>query len=154
MAQAAHPQAQGIPRGVLFGAGALVAFTFVAVLVGRNLNVGATHMPTESAYQVLHLAFADRDDGGVTVTDADTGAVLETVAPGTNGFLRGALRGFAHERLRDGVGRAQPFTLTRWQDGTLSLQDEAIHRRIDLDAFGPTQSGDFAQLFAAKEERK
>ncbi len=33
-----------------------------------------------------------------------------------------------------------PFTLTRWRDGTLSLADEATGRRIDLDAFGPTQA--------------
>jgi putative photosynthetic complex assembly protein len=151
MAEAARYQAQVLPRGALIGAAALVAFAFVAVGAGRNLGVGETHMPATQAYQILHLSFADQDDGGVTVRDAESGAVLEIVKPGTNGFLRSALRGFAHERMRDGIGPARPFTLTRWRNGTLSLQDEATGRRIDLDAFGPTQSQDFAQLFVDRE---
>lgn len=154
MSHAAEVQAQGVPRRILIGAGALVAFALAATLFARNSGVGEVHMPSQQAYQVLHLDFVDADDGGVLVRDAGNGALLYRVKPGTNGFLRSALRGFAQERLRDGIGRTMPFTLTRWRDGTLSLMDEATNRRIDLDAFGPTQSEDFAQLFLAKGEAK
>ena len=154
MSQVAQAQSQGVPRGVLIGAGMLLAFTFAATIVGRDFGVGDVRMPAEQPYQVLHLDFVDAADGGVLVNDAANGATLYRVAPGTNGFLRSALRGFAHERMRDGIGRATPFTLTRWRDGTLSLQDETTARRIDLDAFGPTQAKAFAQLFAAKEDVK
>jgi len=147
-------QAQGVPRAVLIGAGALIAFAIGATLFARASGIGDVHMPAIEAYQVLRLDFVDAKDGGVLVRDATDGETLYRVAPGTNGFLRGALRGFAQERLRDGIGPAKPFTLTRWRDGTLSLQDEATGRRIDLDAFGPTQAKDFAQLFVAKEAAK
>ena len=30
-----------------------------------------------------------------------------------------------------------PFTLTRWSDGTVSLEDTTTSRRVNLDAFGP-----------------
>ena len=98
--------------------------------------------------------FLDDPDGGVSIVDASSGKVLDRAKPGTNGFLRGALRGFAQERLRAGLGRSEPFTLTRWRDGTLSLQDRATDRRIDLDAFGPTQAQSFAHLFADKEDAR
>jgi putative photosynthetic complex assembly protein len=133
------------------GAAALVAFALGGALFGRNSGIGDVRMQETAPYQTLQLRFLDRDNGGVLVQDATNGGALYTIAPGTNGFLRSALRGFAQERLRDGVGPAAPFTLTRWSDGTLSLQDKAIGRRIDLDAFGHTQAEAFARLFAAKE---
>jgi putative photosynthetic complex assembly protein len=152
--QPSRPQIGGFPRGVLLGAGALIAFAFSITLFSRTSDIGALHMPKAQAYQVLHLDFVDGDDGSVAILDASDGALIYTVAPGTNGFVRSAVRGFAHERRRDGIGPAQPFTLTRWTDGTLSLQDEATGRRIDLDAFGPTQAESFARLFQAREKVK
>jgi putative photosynthetic complex assembly protein len=154
MSEGLQPPAAGVPRRVLFGAGALVAFALVAVLFGRASGIGDVHMTERHPYQVLQLRFFDRDDGGVAIMDATTGVLLDKIAPGTNGFVRGALRGFAQERLRDGIGSATPFVLTRWDDGTLSLQDKAIGRRIDLDAFGHTQAEVFARLFLVKEAAK
>jgi putative photosynthetic complex assembly protein len=154
MSHAAEIRTQGIPRSISIGASALIAFALAATFFARNSGVGEVHMPSQQAYQVLHLDFVDADDGGVLVRDASNNDLLYRVKPGTNGFIRSALRGFAQERLRDGIGRAMPFTLTRWRDGTLSLMDEATNRRIDLDAFGPTQSEDFAQLFVAKGAAK
>lgn len=154
MSQAAHVQSQLLPRGILIGAGALISFAISAVVVGRASGIGDIHMPAVEAYQVLHLDFADADDGAVLVRDAGDGSLIYRVAPGTNGFMRAALRGFAHERQRDGIGRAAPFTLSRLRDGTLSLADETTGRRINLDVFGPTQVEAFAQLFAAKEAVK
>jgi putative photosynthetic complex assembly protein len=154
MSEALQTPAAGVPRRVLFGAGALVAFALVAVLFGRASGVGDVHMTETHPYQVLQLRFFDRDDGGVAIVDATTGVLLDKIAPGTNGFVRGALRGFAQERRRDGIGPATPFVLTRWDDGTLSLQDKAIGRRIDLDAVGHTQAEVFARLFLVKEAAK
>jgi putative photosynthetic complex assembly protein len=136
-----------IPRGVLIGAGALVAFAFSLTLFGHVENVGAVHMPVVKAYEVLQLRFEDRDDGAVVVRDAANGAQLYTVEPGVGGFVRATMRGMARERKRDDIGQQPPFTLTRWTDGTVSLQDEATGRNIDLDAFGPTNAGAFARLF-------
>jgi putative photosynthetic complex assembly protein len=109
-------------------------------------------MPASRPYQILQLNFVDRDDGGITVTDAANGAVLSDIKPGTNGFLRSMMRGFAHERSRDGIGAETPFTLTRWSDGTLSVTDETTGRRVDLDAFGANQTEPFANLLSARKE--
>jgi putative photosynthetic complex assembly protein len=62
------------------------------------------------------------------------------------------VRGLAQEREREGIGRETPFVLTHWSDGTLSLADSAIGRRVNLDAFGPTNAQAFAQLFSARSQ--
>ncbi|WP_294533335.1 photosynthetic complex assembly protein PuhC [uncultured Rhodoblastus sp.] len=143
---------EGAPRGLLIGAAVLLAFAFSITLFGRSADMGAVHMPAAQPYQTLLLHFADHDDGSVTITDASNGAVLSTIKPGTNGFLRSMMRGLAHERTRDGIGAQTPFKLTRWSDGTLSLTDEMTGRRVDLDAFGPNQTEVFAGLFSSRKE--
>ena len=136
-----------MPRGVVIGAGALIVFAIGVTLFGRVENVGAVHMPDVKPYQVLQLRFEDRADGAVTIRDAADGAELYTVDPGVGGFIRGTMRGMARERHREDIGAEPPFTLTRWTDGTVSLQDQATGRNIDLDAFGPTNAEAFARLF-------
>ena len=66
--------------------------------------------------------------------------------PGTNGFIRGVLRGLARDRKLQRIGTEPPFRLTRWVDGRLSLDDPATGRRIELGAFGPTNAAAFAGL--------
>jgi putative photosynthetic complex assembly protein len=141
-----------MPRGVLIGAAILIAFAFSITLFGRSTDTGALHMPAAQPYQTLRLHFADQTDGGVAISDASDGQVLMTIKPGTNGFLRSMMRGFAHDRSRDGIGAETPFALTRWSDGTLSVTDQETGRRVDLDAFGPNQVEIFASLFAARKE--
>ena len=88
------------------------------------------------------------------MVDSRDGKEIYRVQPGTNGFIRATIRGLTRERRREGVGQIPPFALTRWSDGTLSLEDSSIRRRIDLDAFGPTNAQAFAQLFAARSQRQ
>jgi len=95
---------------------------------------------------VQQLRFEDRDDGGIAVRDARSGALLATVAPGTNGFLRSTMRGLVRERKRQGLGPELPFELIARVDGRLTLIDPGTHRRIDLESFGPTNSAVFARL--------
>jgi putative photosynthetic complex assembly protein len=141
----------GVPRGLLIGAAVLLAFAFSITLFGRSTDMGALHMPAARPYQTLLLHFADRDDGGITISDASDDSVLQTIAPGTNGFVRSLMRGFARERSRSGIGAQTPFTLTRWSDGTLSLTDETTGRRVDLDAFGSNQTELLASLLSSRK---
>ena len=145
---------KGMPKGVLLGAAALTFFALSAVAFSRVSEIGAVHMAPVKPVAVLSLKFADRDDGSVGVIDASTEKTIYVVAPGTNGFIRGVMRGLIQERKRSGLDDTTPFTLTHWADGTVSLEDSAIHRAVDLDAFGPTNSGAFAQLFADAEAAK
>ena len=144
----------GVPRALLLGALALVMVTIMGSGFARITDIGASRMPASTAVATLLLRFDDLDDGGVAVRNAADGSLLYKVEPGTNGFIRATMRGLARERMRSGVGAAEPFKLTRWNDGTISLQDETSGRRLDLDAFGPTNAGAFAQFFTAQEPQK
>ena len=92
------------------------------------------------------MRFADRADGAVVITEAETGRVVNVASPGTNGFLRSTLRGLVRDRKRSDIGAEAPFRLIRWNDGRLTLQDEATGRTIDLGAFGLTNAAAFARL--------
>lgn len=138
------------PRAPLVGAAALIALALVSVVLVRLTGIGTSHVPDADAVTAREFRFEDRKDGGIAVYDARDGRLVEVVAPGTNGFLRGTLRGLARERKRSGVGAAEPFRLTGKADGRLTLDDPSTGRRVDLEAFGPTNAGVFAQLLATR----
>ena len=140
-----------LPRAVLLGAAALVAFSLIASVVAHFTDVGTLHMPALKSVLTLSLRFEDRDDGGIDARDATSADVIYTVAPGTNGFIRSTLRGLARERHRSGLDASTPFLLTHWSDSTVSLADKATGRSVSLDAFGPTNAQAFARLFGTKE---
>jgi putative photosynthetic complex assembly protein len=136
----------GVPRGVLRGAAVLIGFALLAAGVARRTDVGTLHMPAADAVETLALSFEDRADGAVAVREAREG-VIYVVQPGAYGFIRSTLRGLARERRRADLDATAPFMLTRWSDGTVSLEDPSTHRRVNLDAFGPDNARAFAQLF-------
>jgi putative photosynthetic complex assembly protein len=140
-----------IPRGVLVGAGALIALTVAAAAAARVSGIGTTEPPVSAPVESRELRFEDRDDGAVAVYEAADGSTVDVLAPGTNGFVRGVMRGLARERKRQEIGQQPPFRLTRWADGRLTLDDTATGRRIELAAFGPTNTGAFARLLHAGE---
>jgi putative photosynthetic complex assembly protein len=145
----ARPADPLFPRGALIGAALLVAFTVTSAAVARISGLGTVQMPESALVESRPLRFEDMRDGSIRVTDARTGQVAASVEPGTNGFIRGTLRGLARERKRQGIGIEPPFMLTRWADGRLSLEDPTTGRVIALDAFGPTNGEAFAQLLTA-----
>jgi len=100
------------------------------------------------------LRFEDRASGAVAVYSSEENRLVYTVPPGTNGFVRGVLRGLARERRADSVGTTPPFRLTRWADGRLSLDDPSTGRHVDLEVFGPANAGAFAEILRASEARK
>jgi putative photosynthetic complex assembly protein len=137
-----------VPRGALLGAAALITFTMAAALFGRLSGATATPLPPAHVIVSSELRFSDRADGAVEVTRVD-GRPVTVIAPGTNGFVRGVLRGLAQERLRRHEGADRPFELTRWSDGRLSLTDPLTNRHVYLDAFGPTNVAAFAAILDA-----
>jgi putative photosynthetic complex assembly protein len=138
------------PRGALFGAALLVGFSLIAATAGRLLHFNATPLPAAQAVTVLHLTFRDRSDGGVEIYDASRGNTLVTeLLPGTNGFVRGVLRGLARERRRESIGPLPPFTLTHWNDGRMTLDDPETGQHVNLEVFGSSNARPFAEIFAA-----
>ena len=135
-----------LPRSVLLSAAALVAFAFVAVSIGRFTDFGEATKPQAEALQSRDLMFLDRADGAVLVYEAGQETALDILEPGTNGFLRGVMRGVARERKLSNVSNSDPVRLTLWDDGRLTLDDLSTNYHVGLIAFGPTNAGAFARL--------
>lgn len=139
---------QPFPRGALIAAGALVGFSLLATTFVRLERLGSITVPTArpAPVRAVDVRFTDEADGSVGVHDARDGHVIETLAPGTNGFVRSVMRGLAHERKRRGLGPSQPFRVSESREGHLALEDPATGRLIDLDAFGAPNAEAFAQM--------
>jgi putative photosynthetic complex assembly protein len=143
-----------LPRGALVGAAVLVLSALVLVTVARLIGYGPEQPPASTVVESYDLRFEDRTDGAVLVYDDASGELAYTVQPGTNGFIRGVLRGLVRDRRADHVGRTPPFRLTRWANGRLSLDDPSTGRHIDLEVFGPSNSGAFADILVAASHLK
>lgn len=146
--QASNP----FPRAPLRAMAGLVAASVLGVAAVRITGIGAVPTPEAPSVQVRELRFEDRPDGSIAVLDATANRPVQTVAPGTNGFLRGTMRGLARERRRQGAGTDIPFRLVGHADGTLTLEDPATGRRVDLRSFGPTNAAVFAQIMASPSD--
>lgn len=140
-------QPNAVPRAALIGAAILVAAA-LSLAGGARLVGYKPAQPAPSAVVAsVALRFEDRADGAILIYLAGRGAPSTVLAPATNGFVRGVLRGLARERRAENIGPDAPFTLTRWADGRLSLDDPATGRHVDLEVFGPTNAGAFASIF-------
>ena len=144
----------GMPKEVLLSAAALMLATIVGAAAARVSGIGQMHAAVARPVESLALRFEDQDNGSVLVRRAEDGALIYTIAPETNGFMRATLRGLARERRRSGLGDATPFVLTHWDDGRMSLDDVTTGRHVALEAFGETNAGAFARLFLASRGQR
>jgi putative photosynthetic complex assembly protein len=134
---------RAFPAAPLYGVVGLLAVTIVIAMIGGTRTPEAA-----TALQQRQLVFEDRADGAVTVRDPDAESAIAVLDPGTNGFIRAALRGMARERMRESYGPDVPFRLVAWDDGRLTLDDPTTGRRIDIKAFGHTQTEAFTRFLA------
>jgi putative photosynthetic complex assembly protein len=112
--------------------------------------IGSESAPAVEAVISRDLRFKDRADGAVAVHEAGDDRLVAVLPPGGDGFIRGTMRGLARERRQREIGAEPPFRLTRWDNGRLSLEDVGTGRRINLEAFGPTNVQAFARLLTAE----
>lgn len=153
----AHSHDTTVPRPALAMAIALVV---VSLLMTAAVRMGLAEREAVPAIErakaavaplrTMQLRFADMPDGAVQVTNAATGDVIASMKGDNDGggFVRGVLRGMARDRQMRGVGQAPPFTLTMWQDGSLSLLDPATGRSVELGSFGPDNRAAFLRFIA------
>jgi putative photosynthetic complex assembly protein len=141
-----EPHSEKVPLPFLLAAGGLVALTLFLVSVSRITGAGDDSLSSVHPIVTRNLRFEDKSNGAVAVYGAKDGRLIETVEPGTNGFLRGILRALVRERRQAGIGPEVPFRLIEAADGSLVLYDPATQRSIYLRAFGPTNAGAFASL--------
>lgn len=135
------------PKAAVAAACAVALFSIGATAMGRweRLNAPAAPPPPAPAREA-DLRFVDAPDGSVAVIDAASGRKIDALAPGSNGFVRTVMRSFAHDRMRRGDGADRPFTLAESASGRLAVSDGETGRRVDLDAFGPSNRADFQRL--------
>jgi putative photosynthetic complex assembly protein len=126
-----------------------MALTIVLAVTARRSRLAEHTDIAAPPIESVEVRFEDRSDGSIAVLDATTGRELTEVAPRSNNFIRGVLRGMFRGRKLESLGRDGVFRLAREADGHLTLEDAEIGRRIDLDSFGPTNSAAFATLLVA-----
>jgi len=119
-----------------------------AVAYYHHSSQGSDPHPAEwsELTESRELRFLDRHDGAVVILAHPDGDPVEVLAPGTNGFVRGVMRGMARERRSKNVGTEPPYRLSSWSDGRLTLDDPSTGRWVELVAFGPDNFQAFAQL--------
>jgi putative photosynthetic complex assembly protein len=144
-----HHHEQSVPRAAIIGAGAIMVLTIVLAVTARRARLAEHADAVAPAIESVEVRFEDRSDGSIAVIDATSGRQLTEVAPQSNNFIRGVLRGMFRGRKLESLGHDGEFRLAREADGRLTLEDAQIGRRIDLDSFGPTNSAAFATLLAA-----
>lgn len=135
---------ESVPRIPLIGAGALVIASLLLVAFVRLVPA-----PAEAPAQTVvarELFFDDREDGGITVRDANDPSYVQVLPAGQDNFVRATMRGFARERRRASIGQETPFRLSARSDGRLTLEDPTNGRVVDLEAFGSTNVTSFARF--------
>jgi len=144
MSEAIHEPV--VPRGGVIAGAALILFALAAVTTVRLTGTGGSHMRLPAAVESRDLTFEDGQHGAVLVFDASDHQLVDTLAPGSNGFIRVVMRGLARERKLGDIGAQPPFRLTRYQGGEITLTDTSTGKQIDLGAFGSTNTEAFARL--------
>ena len=144
--QGSNPDAMRVPKPALYMAAALIVCVMALAASARLFGFGAFREVPTVVLVERSLRFEDVADGGIRITDVRSNTVAATLPPGTNGFLRGALRALTRDRRLAGISSAQPFRLVRYTDGRLVLHDPATTRHVTISSFGPTQIASFDAL--------
>lgn len=111
----------------------------------------ASDIDRGTAVQSRNLYFHDAEGGRVIVKDANDQSTVAVITIGEDGFMRSVMRGLARQRIASGFDDSEPFELTSWNLGYLSLNDPVTGRFIELTAFGPDNAGAFARLLPKEE---
>jgi putative photosynthetic complex assembly protein len=131
-----------IPGWLLAGAGLLIASVITLALVAKltNADRGAPRLaPITQAVAARDLIFKTDPRNAAAdmqVLDATTGTVVKDFGPTEGGFVRGSLRGLAHLRTTRGISPEEPYRLTEWPGGRLTLQDQRTGMIVEINAFG------------------
>jgi putative photosynthetic complex assembly protein len=150
----AHDHKILIPRWFLLACAIMVVFSIVVAATARLTGYGrvTTLPPGLTQVDSRALLFEDSADGAVIVRDANSKTVVDTLNPGTYGFVRAAMRGLAQARKLHEIGQEPPFLLVRWSDNRVTIDDPSTGRRIDLNAFGRANAEAFERLFDKNRE--
>lgn len=151
----AHHQ-QFIPRGVLIGAGLLIAatITLVGVVQYQKRNDPSAESELFANATLVHerfIQFPVNAEGDLSqVVDANTGEVIDELIE-SDGFIRTVLMSMSFDRRREGVADDPIYRLVRWDDSRVSLEDPTTGVIINLGAFGYQNKSVFERFLPSFE---
>lgn len=155
MTTLSQPQDGNIPRPILLAIGGVVLLTLVLVGAVRLTGTPPSAIPAVSAIQMSHLmVLQERPGGGVIIRDPQTGEIERELLTGEDGFVRGVLRVLNRVRMQYGQPTTDPWRVTRWDNGRLSLDDPKSGWSMELTGFGPSNYATFAKLLVELETPK
>ena len=137
------------PRAALVFFVLVISGSLVLAVLGSAGKVGSNSADAVYNAEVQAsrtIRFEELASGELAIIDHDSGQQITLLPPGNEGFIRGVLRGIARERMQHSVAMSSPFTLTRWADGQLALDDLATQRRLRLNGFGVDNERAFSRL--------
>lgn len=134
------------PKGVLIAVAALIGFTIIMIGIARITGYMMSQEPVTAEVLSRDLSFVEQDDGTMSVIDVGTGELVQTLPPGSEGFIRGMLRSLARQRAGYQVPLSDPFHLAIRENGSLTLEDPVTGMLLDLRAYGETNEAAFAAL--------
>jgi putative photosynthetic complex assembly protein len=134
------------PRAVLVGAALLIGFVILAAALVRVTGVGGTETPLPPIVESRELVFVDEAGSTTRVQIAGEDGTLAELESGVDGFVLGVMRGMVRERKAYDAPLDAPYLLSLREGGVLLFEDPQTGRRIDLRAFGPTNTDAFARL--------
>lgn len=138
--------------GIIAASLLLTASVTMGFLPKQSVPAEARAAAGIEAAQERSIQFFDEPDGTVRVEDGATGEVLARFGEGEGGFIRATARSLVHQRRIRGKGAEVPFTLTRWENGGLTLSDPVTGRGVEVSSFGPDNRAVYAGLLPPLEE--
>ncbi|MEO0384835.1 MAG: photosynthetic complex putative assembly protein PuhB [Pseudomonadota bacterium] len=135
-----------IPRSLVIMAASAVVITVLVVAFAQWTDTSALRTNDGAPAFSQEVQFLPLEGDRIAVQSVADGALITTVEAGTDGLLRGALRGLNMSRSQSDFDLAAPFILQRFEEDGVYLADPLTDRSIRLESFGPIETGATADL--------
>lgn len=135
-----------IPRPLVMMAAGAALLTVLVVAFAQWTGTGDLRANAGLPEFSQEIQFLPLEGDRIAVQNVADGSLITTVEAGTDGLLRGALRGLGMSRDHSDFDLAAPYQLQRFADDGVYLSDALTGRSIRLDSFGPLETGATADL--------
>lgn len=125
-------------------AASIVVLTVIGVGLNQWTSLGQNSAITQGdvapAFE-MSILFQDIEGNEILVSNEANGETIAIVQAGSDGLLRGALRGLGRSRVVSDVDLSAPYQLQRLEGDGVYIADALTGRSIRLDSFGPIVTG-------------
>lgn len=135
-----------IPRSLVIMAASAVIITILTVAFAQLVDTSTLRTNDGAPAFSQEVQFLPLEGDRIAVRSVADGTLITTVEAGTDGLLRGALRGLNMSRSQSNFDLAAPFILQRFDGDGVYLADPLTDRSIRLESFGPIETGATADL--------